>query len=70
MSSTKMLVRALRGPVLLTTLGALFAIDYFGPYPFYRTWPVLLIVYGALWLLERVVRDAEIRPESPFGGTV
>lgn len=65
-----MLVRALRGPVLLTILGGLFAIDYFGPYPFYRTWPVLLIAYGALWLLERVVRDTEIgpRPESPFGG--
>ncbi len=70
MNSTKLLVRAIRGPVLLMTLGALFAVDYFGPYPFYRTWPVLLIVYGALWFLERVVRDSEIGPGSPFGGAV
>ncbi len=70
MNSAKMLVRAVRGPMLLTTLGVLFAIDYFGPFPFHRTWPVLLIVYGALWLLERVVRDTGIGPGSPFGGAV
>jgi hypothetical protein len=32
MNSAKMLVRAVRGPVLLTTLGTLFAVDYFGPF--------------------------------------
>jgi hypothetical protein len=47
-------LRAIRGPILLMTVGGLFAIDYFGPYPFYRTWPVLLIVLGVLKLAERV----------------
>ncbi|HOK44628.1 MAG TPA: hypothetical protein PLA43_14855 [Bryobacteraceae bacterium] len=68
MSNAKPLVRALRGPLLLMILGTLFAVDYFGPYPFYRTWPVLLIAYGVLWLLERVIRDTPAEPESPFGG--
>ena len=46
------LLRAIRGPLLLITLGTLFAVDHFGPYTFWRTWPVLLIVYGVLKLLE------------------
>jgi hypothetical protein len=45
-----MLVRATRGPVLLIIAGTLFAVDHFGPYPFERTWPVLIIVVG-LWKL-------------------
>jgi hypothetical protein len=54
-SSNAPVLRAIRGPIMLMTLGGLFAIDYFGPYPFYRTWPVLLIVVGVLKLAERVV---------------
>jgi hypothetical protein len=54
-SSNAPVLRAIRGPILLMTLGGLFAIDYFGPYPFYRTWPVLLIVVGVLKLAERVM---------------
>lgn len=46
------LMGAIRGPVMLITLGSLFAVDYFGSYPFWRTWPVLIIVFGALKLLE------------------
>jgi Domain of unknown function (DUF5668) len=49
------LIRAIRGPVLLIVLGLLFVGDYFGPYPFYKTWPVLLIAYGLLKLVERVL---------------
>jgi len=48
------LMRAIRGPILLITLGVLFTADYFYGYPFHRTWPVLLIVFGILKLLERV----------------
>lgn len=68
-SSSSELVRAVRGPILLITLGLLFVGDYFGPFPFYQTWPVLLIVYGALKLLERVVvpRDSA---GTPVGGSV
>ncbi len=47
------LMRAIRGPIMLITIGALFAVDHFGPYPFWRTWPVLIIVYGVLKLMER-----------------
>ena len=48
------LLRAIRGPVLLVTLGALFLIDHSGGMAFGRTWPVLLIVLGILRLGEYV----------------
>jgi len=55
MSSDKAaLLRAVRGPVLLITLGLLFTADYFYGYAFHRTWPVLLIVFGIMKLLERM----------------
>ncbi len=54
MNATSALIRAARGPVLLITLGALFAIDYFGSYSFTRTWPALLVVFGLFWLGERM----------------
>jgi hypothetical protein len=44
---------AIRGPVIMITVGTLFAIDHFTPYGFNRTWPVLLIVIGALSLIGR-----------------
>jgi hypothetical protein len=44
------LFRALRGPVVLVTLGTLFMIDHSGGAGFGRTWPVLLIVLGLMWL--------------------
>ncbi len=47
------LVRAIRGPITLITLGVLFALNNFTPYEFNRTWPVLLIVFGLLSLLRR-----------------
>ena len=46
------LLRAIRGPVLLVTLGTLFLIDHSGGMGFGRTWPVLLIVLGILRLGE------------------
>jgi Domain of unknown function (DUF5668) len=50
------LIRAVRGPILLITLGVLFAIDHMGSFGFTRTWPVLLIVLGVLKLMERAAR--------------
>jgi hypothetical protein len=44
---------AVRGPVMLITLGVLLSIDHFGAVSFARTWPVLLIVFGLFKLLER-----------------
>lgn len=44
---------AVRGPVMLITLGVLLSIDHFGAVSFARTWPVLLIVFGIFKLAER-----------------
>jgi len=45
-------VRALCGPLLLTTLGVLLAVDHLNRMSFGRTWPVLLIVFGLCKLAE------------------
>ena len=47
------LLRAIRWPVTLITLGSLFALNNFMNYGFNQTWPVLLIVFGLLSLLGR-----------------
>lgn len=59
-------LHAIRGPVTLITLGALFALNNFTPYGFSETWPVLLIVFGLLSLLSRGSRGAA-PPSPPFG---
>jgi hypothetical protein len=56
------LVQAIRGPLMLITLGALVAIDYAGIYGFWRTWPILIILFGLLKLLERAVA----KPAPPY----
>ncbi len=48
-------IRSLRGPVVLITVGGLFALQNFTPYDFGQTWPVILLVLGVLILLERTV---------------
>jgi hypothetical protein len=45
------LVRAVTGPIILITIGVLFAFDRFTAFRFSQTWPVLLIVLGLLRLL-------------------
>lgn len=51
-NSLSALVRALRGPIMMATLGGLFAIDQGGGYSFSSTWPVLIIVFGVMKLAE------------------
>jgi len=46
------LMRALTGPLLLTTLGILLAVDHMGGVSFGRTWPALLIVFGICKIAE------------------
>src|SRR5580698_8590484 len=46
-------IRAIRGPITLITLGVLFALQNFTRYGFDQTWPVLLIVFGLLSLMQR-----------------
>jgi hypothetical protein len=60
------LIRAIRGPVILITVGVLFALNNFTPYGFSETWPVLLIVIGLLSLLPR--SRAPRGPEPPGEG--
>jgi hypothetical protein len=47
------IVCAVRGPILMITLGVLLAIDQNGALSFSRTWPVLLIEFGLFKLAER-----------------
>jgi hypothetical protein len=58
------LIRAIRGPITLITVGVLFALNNFTPYGFGQTWPVLLIVVGLLSLLRRGTEQAA----PPEGG--
>jgi hypothetical protein len=44
------LCRAATGPIILITIGVLFAFDRFTDFRFSQTWPVLLIVVGLLRL--------------------
>ena len=44
--------RAARGPVLMIAVGALFAIDNAGGTSVARTWPIVLVVLGAMRLWE------------------
>ncbi len=62
------LLRAVRWPVTLITLGALFALNNFTDYGFHQTWPVLLIVFGLLSLLGRTTRVVPPGPSTPPGG--
>ena len=56
------LVRAIRGPILLMLIGALFALDHFTEYRIAQTWPVLLIIAGVLMLLGRLSRERAMVP--------
>ncbi len=66
--SSRSLVCAIRGPITLITLGALFALNNFTPYQFNQTWPVLLIVFGLLTMLTRGTAPAAPAqgPQPPY----
>lgn len=48
-------MQAIRGPLVLITLGALFAMHQSGQISFARTWPLIIIVIGFLKLIERLL---------------
>ena len=56
------LVRAVRGPIILITIGTLFALDHLTPWGFQQTWPVILIVVGLLTLIGRATRSSGPTP--------
>jgi hypothetical protein len=61
------LIGAIRGPVLLITIGMMLAIDHFGSYQFSRTWPVLIIVIGLMKLLERTFASRALERANEGG---
>jgi hypothetical protein len=66
------IIRAIRGPITLITLGALFALQNFTRFGFDQTWPVLLIVFGLLSLMQRGAappRATQMPPPPPRGYT-
>ena len=68
------LIQAVRGPLMLITLGALVEIDYMGIYGFSRTWPILIIIFGLLKLLEMMVSQSGqggyANPPRPGGNAI
>ena len=65
-------IRAVRGPIILITIGVLFAIDHSGGLEFQRTWPFLIIVIGLMKLLERALvgqqpANVGFQPAPPWG---
>jgi hypothetical protein len=57
MITSRDLIRAVRGPIILITIGTLFALDHFTNYGVQQTWPVILIVIGLLTLIGRATRS-------------
>ena len=55
---------AIRGPIMLITVGVLFVINNFTPYGF--QWPVLLIVFGLLTLIGRGARPVAPPPAQTW----
>lgn len=58
-------LRAIRGPIMVITVGILFAIGNFTPYGFDQTWPVLIIVAGLVSLLGRSAAPQLPPPQPP-----
>jgi len=59
-------MRGLRSPVMVITVGVLFALNNFTPYRFEETWPVLIIVAGLVSLLGRAVAPPPVVPPPPY----
>jgi hypothetical protein len=63
------LLQSIKGPVIMITIGVLFAADRFTGYHFHQTWPVLLIVIGVMQLLAGRRRRPEYYPPPPPTGS-
>ena len=70
--SSPTLMRAIRGPIMLITVGVLFALDHMTEFTFGRTWPAILIVLGLLSLGEHFSgskpKEVASRRDPDFGG--
>jgi uncharacterized membrane protein len=65
-SRQALFAQAIRGPILLITIGVLFAMHQAGVLHFSRTWPLIIIVIGVLKLIERMAMPQPSAP--PAGG--
>jgi hypothetical protein len=63
------LMRAIRGPIMLITIGTLFALDHMTDFSIARTWPAILIVLGLLSLGDRFSTPKEVVRRPDFGGS-
>jgi hypothetical protein len=61
------LMRAITGPIILITIGVLFAFDRFTEFRFSQTWPALLIVFGLLKLVGGRRSWGRVPPSSGTG---
>jgi hypothetical protein len=66
-SRAALVAQAVRGPILLITLGILFAIHQAGVLPFSRTWPLIIIVIGVMKLIERMAMPRQTVAPPPGG---
>lgn len=62
-ANAPVLLQAIRGPMMLITLGVLFVLHQNGALRFEQSCPILLIVFGILKLAERLARP--VPPEIP-----
>ena len=64
-----MLVRAVRGPLLLITLGTLLLLDRFTYFGFSQSWPILVILLGVLKPGERAaLHGGDSQAQGPQAG--
>jgi hypothetical protein len=61
---TAAFAQAIRGPVLLVLLGLLALLNQTGAINFAQSWPVLIIAYGIMKLLERLL-SKPVQPAPP-----
>jgi len=66
---SQLLLQSIKGPVIMITVGVLFAADRFTDYHFHQTWPVLLIVVGLMQLLVGRRRRSDYYPPPPPAGS-
>lgn len=71
-SRAALFAQAIRGPILLITVGLLFAAHQAGIVSFARTWPLIIIVIGVMKLIERMFAQSPAPIAAPpppqYGG--
>ena len=56
---------AIRGPILLITVGVLFALSQQGVLSIHQSWPLILIAVGVMKLIERINAPQDQTPPPP-----